>query len=269
MALRLESLETTSLRSKRDYCLQVLKTMFFFLERKWDSRPRAKHLVWKYVGIQKISFRSLNMLWTWMNRIRLMLINKGTNPIKELIGSVKAVIAMRRKNKESGRPDLLQLMIDAEIGDLSKVTSDDLTAKDDTEVDVKEKKRELDYYSVNKLQYLDQVLQESLRIYPPVYLFVSRECGEDIDLGKIKMKKVMGIQVPSYHLHRDPELWGPDANEFKPESRIWWSRRETKGEILSLVTFIKTSYDALFTRHCAQFREAPVKTTICIQKGKL
>ncbi|GIY50882.1 cytochrome P450 3A29, partial [Caerostris extrusa] len=91
--------------------------------------------------LRSISFRSLNTLWTWMNRIRLMLINKGTNPIKELIGSVKAVIAMRRKNKESGRPDLLQLMIDAEIDDLSKVTSDDLTAKDDTEVDEKEKKK--------------------------------------------------------------------------------------------------------------------------------
>ncbi|GIY56907.1 cytochrome P450 3A28, partial [Caerostris darwini] len=32
-----------------------------------------------------------------------------------------------------------------------------------------ENEGELDYYSVNKLQYLDQVLQESLRLYPPIY----------------------------------------------------------------------------------------------------
>ncbi|GFQ68032.1 cytochrome P450 3A41, partial [Trichonephila clavata] len=76
---------------------------------------------------------------------------------------------------------------------------------------------ELDYYSVNKLQYLDQVLHESLRMYPPVYLFISRECGEDVDLGKIKLKKGTAIQVPAYHIHRDPELWGPDADEFRPE----------------------------------------------------
>ncbi|GIY20849.1 cytochrome P450 3A24 [Caerostris darwini] len=232
------------------------------------------------LAVLSISFRSLTTLWTWLNRIRLMINNKGSNPVRELIESVKAVIATRRQNKENKRPDLLQLMIDAEIDDLSKVTSDDLTAKDDTEVDEKEKKSsstgklirrmtdadildnsvifflaayettstalaftthflihypeaqekirqevqqlldtegELDYYSVNKLQYLDQVLQESLRLYPPVYLFVSRECGEDVDLGKIKLKKGMGIQVPSYHLHRDPEVWGPDASEFKPE----------------------------------------------------
>ncbi|CAL1299473.1 unnamed protein product [Larinioides sclopetarius] len=76
---------------------------------------------------------------------------------------------------------------------------------------------ELNYYSVNKLQYLDQVLHESLRMYPPIYLFVGRECGEDIDLGKIKLKKGMSVQVPAWSLHTDPELWGPDVNEFKPE----------------------------------------------------
>ncbi|GFS94156.1 cytochrome P450 3A24 [Nephila pilipes] len=76
---------------------------------------------------------------------------------------------------------------------------------------------ELDYYSVNKLQYLDQVLHESLRMYPPVYLFISRECAEDMDIGNIKLKKGTAIQVPAYHMHRDQELWGPDANEFRPE----------------------------------------------------
>ncbi|GIY50883.1 cytochrome P450 3A24 [Caerostris extrusa] len=106
-------------------------------------------------------------------------------------------------------------MTDADILDNSVIFF--LAAYETTIQQLVEAEGELDYYSVNKLQYLDQVLQESLRIYPPVYLFVSRECGEDIDLGKIKIKKGMGIQVPSYHLHRDPELWGPDANEFKPE----------------------------------------------------
>ncbi|GBM45520.1 hypothetical protein AVEN_210246-1 [Araneus ventricosus] len=75
---------------------------------------------------------------------------------------------------------------------------------------------ELNYYSVNKLHYLDQVLHESLRMYPPIYLFIGRECGKDIDLGKIKLKKGMAIYVPAWSLHTDPELWGPDVNEFKP-----------------------------------------------------
>ncbi|GFS74159.1 cytochrome P450 3A1 [Nephila pilipes] len=233
-----------------------------------------------FLFILAISFRSLNKMWSWLGRLRLIFINKGTNPIKELIESVKEVIAVRRKSKENARPDLLQLMIEAEIDDLSTVTTDDLIATGDTDNKDKQTKSssssklirrmtdadildnsvlfflaayettstalaftthfliyypeaqekirkevqqlleaegELDYYSVNKLQYLDQFLQESLRLYPPVYLFVSRECGEDVDFGGFKLKEGLAVQVPTYHLHRDPELWGPDVNEFKPE----------------------------------------------------
>ncbi|KAF8788772.1 Cytochrome P450 3A24 like protein [Argiope bruennichi] len=232
------------------------------------------------IAVLALSFRSLNWFWTWLNRFRLILMNKGTNPIKELIQSVKDVISMRRKNKESRRPDLLQMMIDAEIDDLSTVTSEDLTATGDSDNKEKEVKSstssklirkmtdadildnsvlfflagyettstalaftthfliqheeaqekvrqevqqlletegELDYYSVSKLQYLDQVFQESLRLYPPIYLFVSRECGEDVEFGNIKLKKGTAIQVPAFYMHRDPELWGADVKEFKPE----------------------------------------------------
>ncbi|GIY91601.1 cytochrome P450 3A4 [Caerostris extrusa] len=232
------------------------------------------------LGLLALSFRSLNAVWSYLGLLRLTVLNRGTNPVRELIESVKAVIALRREDKESRRPDLLQMMIDAEIDDLSTVTSEDLTATGDTDgketqskistssklirkmtdadildnsvlfflaayettstalaftthflihyPEAQEKIRkevqqllasegELDYYSVNKLQYLDQVLQESLRLYPPIYLFVSRECSEDVDLGKIKLKEGMAVQAPTYHLHRDPELWGPDVKEFKPE----------------------------------------------------
>ncbi|KAG8173576.1 hypothetical protein JTE90_026883 [Oedothorax gibbosus] len=212
-----------------------------------------------------------------MGRLKLRATNKGINPVDELIQSVKDVIASRRSNKENRRNDLLQLMIDAEIDDMSNITSDDLTAKDDNEEkttgassgkltrrmtdadildnsvlfflagyettstalaftthflihypDAQEKIRQevqnliesegdLDYSSVNKLQYLDEVIHESLRLFPPIYQFVSREVAEDVDLGKYKLKKGVTVQVPAYHMHRDPELWGPDVDEFKPE----------------------------------------------------
>ncbi|GIZ01344.1 cytochrome P450 3A28 [Caerostris extrusa] len=115
-----------------------------------------------------------------------------------------------KEKKSSSSQKLIRRMTDADILDNSVVFF--LAAYETTKTE-----GELDYYSVNKLQYLHQVFQESLRLYPPAYLFVSRECGEDVDLGEIKLKKGMGIQVPSYHLHRDHELWGPDASEFKPE----------------------------------------------------
>ncbi|KAG8188120.1 hypothetical protein JTE90_029048 [Oedothorax gibbosus] len=75
----------------------------------------------------------------------------------------------------------------------------------------------LDYQSVSKLQYLEQVLNESMRLYPPVPLFVSRGCSEDVKIGDVHFKKGTDVQVAVYQIHRDPELWGSDAEEFNPE----------------------------------------------------
>ncbi|GBM45516.1 hypothetical protein AVEN_210243-1 [Araneus ventricosus] len=75
------------------------------------------------------SFRFLSAIWNWMYKIRQVLLNKGTDPLKELLPFIELVISTRRNNKEGRRPDLLQLMLDAEIENLSKLTSDDITTK--------------------------------------------------------------------------------------------------------------------------------------------
>ncbi|XP_023228557.1 cytochrome P450 3A4-like [Centruroides sculpturatus] len=74
----------------------------------------------------------------------------------------------------------------------------------------------LNYDSVHKLQYLDAVFSEILRLYPPIYLFVNRETVEDAQYGSYKIPKGMAIQVPVYLLHRDEDYW-PDAEKFIPE----------------------------------------------------
>ncbi|XP_022249126.1 cytochrome P450 3A24-like [Limulus polyphemus] len=74
----------------------------------------------------------------------------------------------------------------------------------------------LDYVSVHKLRYLDQVFSESLRVYPPVYLFVNREANTDITYGSIQIPKGMAVQVPVYHLHHNPTIWS-DPEKFDPE----------------------------------------------------
>ncbi|XP_076351928.1 cytochrome P450 3A11-like [Tachypleus tridentatus] len=74
----------------------------------------------------------------------------------------------------------------------------------------------LDYNTVNKLRYLDQVFSESLRVYPPVITFVNRVSDEDYQLGNFKIPKDTTIQVPIWHLHHNPEIWS-EPYEFKPE----------------------------------------------------
>jgi len=60
------------------------------------------------------------------------------------------------------------------------------------------------------------VIQEVLRLYPPA-AFVSREAKEDIQIGNLDVPKGVCLWTLVPTLHRDPEIWGADANEFKPE----------------------------------------------------
>ncbi|XP_076351942.1 cytochrome P450 3A41-like isoform X1 [Tachypleus tridentatus] len=76
----------------------------------------------------------------------------------------------------------------------------------------------LDYNTVNKLRYLDQVFSESLRVYPPVITFVNRFSDQ---LDDFKIPKDTTIQVPVWHFHHDPKIWS-EPYEFKPESATTW-----------------------------------------------
>jgi len=72
------------------------------------------------------------------------------------------------------------------------------------------------YEDAHSLQYLDQVINESLRLYPPVVLFMTRECAHDYDLNGITIPAGMKIEIPIYSIHHDPELW-PDPEKFDPD----------------------------------------------------
>lgn len=60
------------------------------------------------------------------------------------------------------------------------------------------------------------VIQEALRLYPPG-AFVSREALEQVQIGKITVPKGVCIWTLIPTMHRDTTIWGPDANEFRPE----------------------------------------------------
>lgn len=75
---------------------------------------------------------------------------------------------------------------------------------------------ELTYESIQKLQYLEKVLMESLRLFPPITYFVNREPVEEVMYNNVRIPKNISIQVPVYYLHHDPTLWN-DPETFDPE----------------------------------------------------
>ncbi|KAF5889820.1 cytochrome P450 3A30-like [Clarias magur] len=77
------------------------------------------------------------------------------------------------------------------------------------------KKADVDYDGVMNMDYLDAVLNESLRLYP-VALRLERVCKKTVEINGQVIPKDSVVMVPIYALHRDPEYW-PDPEAFKPE----------------------------------------------------
>ncbi|XP_022827264.1 cytochrome P450 4V2-like [Spodoptera litura] len=70
-------------------------------------------------------------------------------------------------------------------------------------------------HDLQKLVYLDAVVKESMRVHTAVP-FMARKVDVDVKLKNCTLRANSTCVLGAHALHRHP-LWGPDANEFKPE----------------------------------------------------
>ncbi|KAJ8045034.1 Cytochrome P450 3A24 [Holothuria leucospilota] len=73
----------------------------------------------------------------------------------------------------------------------------------------------LSYDVVNKMEYLEMFVNETLRLYPPA-AFADRVCTQDITINNINFTKGTKVFYYIYSLHRDPKYW-EDPEKFDPE----------------------------------------------------
>lgn len=97
-----------------------------------------------------------------------------------------------------------------------------ISLRDDVEQRIVEEARthipdaaSVDKDSIAKLDYLQQVLNESMRLYPPGWIF-SRRATEDRVLGDYDVPEGTDIYISPYLLHRSEEFW-PDPDRFDPD----------------------------------------------------
>lgn len=70
-------------------------------------------------------------------------------------------------------------------------------------------------HHLSKLQYLEQVIKETIRLYPPIHVG-NRVTAKDHDLAEYHLPEGQRIMYSIYLSHRDPKYWTePDA--FQPE----------------------------------------------------
>ncbi|GBM81409.1 Cytochrome P450 3A8, partial [Araneus ventricosus] len=115
---------------------------------------------------------------------------------------------------------------------------------------------ELTYEAIQEMKYLDNVLSETLRLYP-VIPRLERMTEADCKLGDtgIVVPKGMVIVIPTYALHQDPKLF-PDPEKFDPDRFL--PEERAKRDSYAYLPFGDGP------RHCIGMRFALIEVKTCL-----
>jgi len=212
--------------SRKIALLIIMDTLFS--KDVWDDLDK----IWKPV-LKSIEYISPGawILWRKIPRFGFR------KPLKVLDDYLFGIIEERRKKKdwkvESGKSDLLQHLIDSGLSD--KVIRDQmltmLIAGHDTSTALlawtfallgqhpeihQQVVNEVDKTNdVERVPLLDNVIKESLRLYPPIHIG-NRRIAQEMDFDGNKIPKDERLFYSIYLTHHDEKVW-ENANSFCPE----------------------------------------------------
>ncbi|EEF37439.1 cytochrome P450, putative [Ricinus communis] len=86
----------------------------------------------------------------------------------------------------------------------------------------------LDEPDLSRLPHLQNIISETLRLYPAAPLLVPHMSSDDCTVGGYNVPRGTILLVNAWAIHRDPTLWD-DATSFKPER---YNSRETEAHML-------------------------------------
>jgi len=68
---------------------------------------------------------------------------------------------------------------------------------------------------LSELEHTERVIDEALRLYPPVYMFF-REATQDVELAGYDIPEGTTLVLPQWVVHRDPAWWD-EPETFRPD----------------------------------------------------
>ncbi|KAJ1284420.1 hypothetical protein BS78_03G202900 [Paspalum vaginatum] len=77
-------------------------------------------------------------------------------------------------------------------------------------------KNQPDSEGINQLKIVTMILHEVLRLYPPI-LLVGRETYQETEIGGVTYPPGVVFSFQIACVHHNPDVWGEDADEFRPE----------------------------------------------------
>ncbi|KAM3707067.1 hypothetical protein ACJW31_03G197000 [Castanea mollissima] len=89
---------------------------------------------------------------------------------------------------------------------------------------------------ITKLKTMGMIINESLRLYPPV-TGIARKVEREVRLGKLTLPANLLLYVPTLAPHHDPKIWGEDVHLFKPERFSEGIAKATNNNIAAFLPF--------------------------------
>eukprot|EP00624_Nannochloropsis_granulata_P004898 evm.model.NODE_34730_length_4114_cov_12.519445.1 len=80
--------------------------------------------------------------------------------------------------------------------------------------------KELSYETIDRLNYLDAVFTEVLRLYPSVPKNPKCVCRDDVLPDGTPVRAGSYVMYVPYVMARLPELWGPEPEKFDPDRHL-------------------------------------------------
>jgi cytochrome P450 len=211
------------------------------LDEEYQAVKQNLNEAWKYISQKR--FRSVK----WLNKLPGKTKSNGRKAIASLHQTMLSIIEGRRASGKVDS-DLLSMLMESTDEETGNKLTDkellgelmtlfvaghdttaialtwafylicrhpDIEAKILDEINTKWTGESLTMKALQEFRYTKMVIQEVLRLYPPVWTFGRRSVKED-NIGGFYIPANAAVTMPALFIHRSPEFWErPD--EFYPE----------------------------------------------------
>ncbi|KAF8389903.1 hypothetical protein HHK36_024421 [Tetracentron sinense] len=121
----------------------------------------------------------------------------------------------------------------------------------------------IDDNGIARLKTMNMIINESLRLYPPV-LGLTRRVAKEVRLGKLILPPNIEVNLSTLAVHHNPHIWGEDVHIFNPERFSEGVAKATNNNTAAFIPF------SLGPRNCVGlnfvFIEAKLSLSMILQR---